>query len=47
MFIKRYGVEKLLDCLEENEKTGLYIIVREFMVIMTHLMMLISWLNLF
>ena len=22
MFIKRYGVEKLLDCLEENEKNG-------------------------
>lgn len=22
MFIKRYGLEKLLDCLEENEKNG-------------------------
>ena len=23
LFIKRYGVEKLLDCLEENEKKGI------------------------
>ena len=23
MFIKRYGMEKLLDCLEENEKRGI------------------------
>ena len=22
MFIKRYGIDKLLDCLEENEKRG-------------------------
>ncbi len=23
LFIKRYGIEKLLDCLEENEKRGI------------------------
>lgn len=23
MFIRRYGIEKLLDCLEENEKRGI------------------------
>jgi len=23
MFIKRYGLEKLLDCLEQNEKNGI------------------------
>lgn len=23
LFIKRYGMEKLLDCLEENEKRGI------------------------
>ena len=40
LFIKRYGEDKLLDCLAERmRKEGLYIIVRESMGIMITLMM--------
>lgn len=39
VFIKRYGIEKLLDCLEENEKKESYIIVTESLAIMMILKM--------
>lgn len=40
MFAKRYGVETLLNCLEENEKMVLYIIVGELLETTMILMML-------
>ena len=41
LFIKRYGIESLLDCLEENEKRGiLYHRKRELLAIM---MILTMW----
>ncbi len=40
VFIKRYGEDRLMDCLEENEKRGiLFIIGKNLMEIMTILMM--------
>lgn len=40
LFAKRYGEKTLLDCLERNEKAGIYIIVKGSPAVMMISMML-------